>query len=85
MSKNKGKTCVITVYCSKCNTQLYRYRKVGLGTLIKCYADMIIEDHTKGDLKCPKCGQQFARHAIIHNRPAHKIIQGKIFARGLHG
>ena len=53
--------------------------------LIKCYVDMIIEDRTKGDLKCPHCGQEFARHAVIHNRPAHKIIQGKVFAKGLHG
>lgn len=77
--------CTIDVYCTKCRTRLYRYRKEGLGHLLKCYIDNILEDYTNGDLKCPKCGQQFARHAIIHNRPAHKIIQGKVFVKGGHG
>ena len=44
---------------------------------------MILEDHTKGDLKCPKCGQQFARKKVIHNKPANKIIQGKVYVKGL--
>ncbi len=79
------KTYTIAVHCSKCKFLLYDYKKEGAGTLIKCYADMIIKDNTKGDLKCPNCGQEFARHAIIHNRPAHKIIGGKVFVRGHHG
>lgn len=80
-----SKACIIKIYCNQCRTFLYRYEKIGAGTLIKCYIDMIKEDKTNGDLKCPECGQEFARNAIIHNRPAHKIIQGKVFTRGLHG
>lgn len=79
------KTYTITIHCAKCQAMLYRYRKEGAGTLIKCYVDMIISDNTKGDLKCPACGQDFARHAIIHNRPAHKIIRGKVIVKGHHG
>ena len=71
----------ITIYCIKCKIPLYCYRKKGTGTLIKCYVDMVKKDYTNGDLKCPKCNQQFARHAIIHNKPAYKIIQGKVFVR----
>lgn len=79
------KTYTIGVHCSKCTTLLYRYKKEGPGSLVKCYADMIMEDKTNGDLKCPECGEAFARHATIHNRPAHKIIRGKVFVRGHHG
>ncbi|MEK7088952.1 MAG: hypothetical protein AAB913_02385 [Patescibacteria group bacterium] len=81
----KKNTYTIAVHCAKCKFLLYRYKKEGAGTLIKCYANMITEDNTKGDLKCPSCGQEFARHATIHNRPAHKIIGGKVFVRGHHG
>lgn len=79
------KTYTITIHCAKCKFLLYRYKKEGGGTLIKCYIDMITKDNTKGNLKCPNCGQKFARNATVHNRPAHKIIRGKIFVRGHHG
>lgn len=75
----------IDIHCARCTTKLYRYKKEGGGELIKCYVDMIMEDYTCGDLKCPKCRQAFARDAIVHNRPAHKIIRGKVFVRGHHG
>jgi DNA-directed RNA polymerase subunit M/transcription elongation factor TFIIS len=81
----KKDTYTIAVHCNNCRSILYRYKKEGGGTLIKCYVDMIIEDYTNGDLKCPKCNQEFARNAIIHNRPAHKIIGGKVFVKGHHG
>lgn len=81
----KSGTFTIAVHCNKCLSKLYRYKKEGGGTLIKCYADMIMEDYTKGDLTCPNCNQEFARYAIIHNRSAHKIIKGRVFVRGHHG
>ena len=59
------------------------YLDDGTGGLVKCFVDRIAEDHTRGDLKCPSCGQEFARLATIRGRPAHKIIQGKIFTRGM--
>jgi len=82
MSKNRTKIYVIEVVCAKCGTMLYRYAKEGAGQLLKCYISGVREDNTKGDRRCPKCGQEFAREAMIHGRPAHKIIQGKVNIRG---
>ncbi len=77
-----GNTNIILIYCNKCQTKLYKYNKESGDKLVKCYIDKITKDYTKGDLKCKKCDQKFARNAIIHNKPAHKIIQGKVFVRG---
>ncbi len=73
----------ISIHCAKCSTLLYRYRKGGTGGLVKCYVERIAEDRTEGDLKCPQCGQEFARPRTIGAKPVHKIIQGKVFARGM--
>ena len=72
---------MIKIYCRKCGTLLYKYDKVKPGHLVKCYKDRILRDYTNGDLKCPRCGARFAREAIIHGKPANKIIQGKVFVR----
>jgi ribosomal protein S27E len=81
-TKKKGRrTHIIKVYCAKCQTLLYKYQKAGLGSLIKCYKDRIAEDYTRGDLKCPKCGETFAREAVYHGKPANKIILGKVYVR----
>ena len=71
----------IKIYCSKCNSLLYEYHKAGRGLLVKCYKDRIKEDYTHGDLRCPKCGTDFARERMIHGKPAHKIIQGKVYVK----
>ena len=78
----KKKIFVISVHCAKCRTILYGYQKEGKGSLAKCFVDRIIKDYTKGNLKCPKCDQEFARLTKIGGRPAHKIIQGKVFVKG---
>jgi len=62
---------------------LYKYRKGGTGALVKCFVERIAEDRTNGDLTCPGCGQLFAREYAISGKPAHKIIQGKVFTRGM--
>ena len=72
----------IKIFCVNCHFHLYDYNKNKQGHLVKCYKDMIVKDYTKGDLKCPKCGQVFAREAIYHCRPANKIIQGKVYHQG---
>lgn len=72
----------IKIHCAKCNELLYYYQKDKLGHLVKCYKDRILEDYTIGDLKCPKCGEEFAHEAVYHCRPANKIIQGKVITRG---
>jgi len=76
---SKGR--IIKVYCAKCKTLLYKYYKQSPGHLIKCYKSRIIQDFTNGDLRCPKCKQQFARETLIHGKPADKIIQGKVLVR----
>jgi len=73
----------IAVHCMKCRRLLYRYAKGGTGGLVKCFVERILEDHTDGDLTCPVCRQPFARPVTIAGRPAHKIIQGKVFTRGM--
>lgn len=78
-----GKLRTIAIHCAKCRTLLYTYRKGGTGGLVKCFVDRIVEDHTRGDLSCPNCGQAFARRRTIRHKPAHKIIQGKVFTRGM--
>lgn len=82
MTKNKTKEFIIKIICANCGALLYRYKKEGPGSLVKCYVEGILKDFTKGNLKCPKCNQQFARLAKYHNRPAHKIIQGKVIVKG---
>jgi len=73
----------IGIHCAGCRTLLYRYRKGGTGALVKCFVERIVEDRTAGDLHCPRCGQQFARERMMAGQPAHKIIQGKVFTRGM--
>ena len=86
----------ITVACSKCSEQLFRYKKKnGLrSNLIKCYTERIVGDpHGLLDdrapastsepsvLCCPVCGSGFARDAMIHGRPALKMVGGKVRMR----
>lgn len=73
----------IAIHCAACRTLLYRYRKGGRGGLVKCRPDRIVQDNTGGDLRCPECGQQFARAVTMGGGPAHKIIQGKVYTRGM--
>ncbi len=73
----------IEIFCLKCKTLLYKYKKGGTGGLVKCFKKRICEDNTKGDLKCPKCGVEFARKIEITGREAHKIVQGKVFTKGM--
>ncbi|MFP3859787.1 MAG: hypothetical protein ACLFUW_03100 [Bacteroidales bacterium] len=49
--------------------------------MVKCFRDRIKEDYTNGDLKCPHCGEQFARERMINGKPAYKIVQGKVFMK----
>lgn len=68
----------IKVHCAACSRLLYKYQKSGPGRLVKCFVDKIVQDNTEGDLRCPECGQEFARETMAYGRPAGKIIQGKV-------
>lgn len=73
----------IDIRCAGCRALLYKYRKGGRGGLVKCFVERITDDRTRGDLRCPECDQTFARETRIGGRAAHKIIQGKVFTRGM--
>ena len=73
----------IAIHCLGCRQLLYRYRKGGRGALVKCFVDRIVEDRTAGDLRCPGCGETFARLIRIGAKSAHKIVGGKVFTRGM--
>ena len=73
----------ISIFCAACCTLLYKYHKGGRGGLVKCLESRIVVDRTKGDLKCPRCGQEFARFKMMEGQRAHKIIQGKVYTKGL--
>ena len=73
----------IGIHCAGCKALLYKYRKGGTGGLVKCFVDRIVEDRTAGDLRCPQCSQEFARARMFSGKPAHKIIAGKVFVRGM--
>ena len=62
---------------------MYKYRKGGRGGLVKCILERITEDHTKGDMRCPKCDREFARFKMYGGQGAHKIIQGKVYTKGM--
>lgn len=78
----------VSVNCSKCRKQLFRYKKKN-GTksnLIKCFIERIAEDSAnvlkdQGEdadtFTCPSCQTQFARAAMIKGLPALKLVGGK--------
>ena len=73
----------IGIHCRGCRTLLYKYSKGGTGGLVKCFVARILDDRTAGDLRCHNCGREFARFQMMAGKPAHKIIQGKVFTRGM--
>jgi hypothetical protein len=42
----KGPSKTVDIYCVKCKTQLYKYRKGGKGALVKCFKERISQDFT---------------------------------------
>ena len=73
----------VSIFCAKCKTLLYKYHKGGHGGLVNCILERISDDRTNGDMTCPECSQEFARFKMYGGQPAHKIIQGKVFTKGM--
>jgi len=71
----------IDIQCAKCRHPLYRYAKGGKGSLVKCFIERIVEDHTRQTATCPECQQVFGREAMIRGVPAIKIIAAKVRTR----
>ncbi|XOV80402.1 MAG: hypothetical protein ACFHVJ_05470 [Aestuariibacter sp.] len=74
----KGPVRTVQIYCTKCRSLLFKYRKGGKGALVKCFKERIVEDYTQTPCVCPECHQQFAREAQIRGTPAYKMIGGKV-------
>ncbi len=74
----KGPQTSVDIFCSRCGTQLYRYRKGGKGALVKCFKERITVDYTATPCVCPGCGNEFARETLIRGAPAYKMIGGKV-------
>ena len=70
---------IIKVYCRSCHSLLLTYHKGGRGHLIKLHLHKIVQDLTVQRGVCWKCGTDFGREAIIKNRPALKVIGGKVY------
>lgn len=70
---------IIHIFCMNCRTQLLTYRKGGKGQLVKIRLHKIVKDFTVDKGFCPECGTQFGREAVIRNKPALKVIGGKLF------
>ncbi|KAA3651225.1 MAG: hypothetical protein DWP95_00770 [Proteobacteria bacterium] len=77
----RGPTKTVDVYCSQCQTRLFKYRKGGKGALVKCFKERISQDFTNKPCHCPECGQEFARDTLVRGTPAYKMIGGKVFAK----
>jgi len=77
----KGPIRTVDIYCAKCKSQLFKYRKGGKGALIKCFKERIVEDYTHTPCTCPQCGQIFARDTLIRGAPAFKMIGGKVICK----
>jgi hypothetical protein len=68
----------VDIFCSKCRTSLYKYKKGGKGALIKCFKERIVKDFTVTPCVCPNCGSVFAREMLIRGMPAYKMVGGKV-------
>jgi hypothetical protein len=71
----------VDIYCNQCKTQLFKYRKDGKGTLLKCFKQRITKDFTVSPCTCPNCNTIFARDTLIRGTPAFKMIGGKVFCK----
>ncbi len=74
----KGPVRTVEIFCAKCKVILFKYRKGGKGSLVKCFKERIVEDYTKIACICPKCEHVFARESLVRGAPAYKMIGGKV-------
>ncbi|WP_371379687.1 hypothetical protein [Thalassotalea aquiviva] len=75
----KAPTKAVDIFCSKCQQQLFKYKKGGKGALVKCFKERICKDFTADGCTCPNCDSQFARETLIRGTPAYKMMGGKVW------
>jgi len=71
----------VDVLCQKCRALLYKYKKGGKGSLLKCFKERVVEDYTETACTCPKCDTVFARDVLVNGTPAFKIIGNKAYCK----
>ncbi len=71
----------VSIFCARCRTILFKYKKGGKGALVKCFKERISKDYTSTACQCPACEQLFARETLIRGMPAYKIIGGKVVTK----
>jgi len=71
----------VRVHCAACRAFLYKYHKGGTGALVKVYLERIAVDATPEAGVCGGCGAVVARPAVIHGRPALKMVGGKVVVK----
>jgi|TARA_R110002153_G_scaffold142654_2_gene293739 hypothetical protein len=76
---SKAPSKSVSIFCSNCQHQLFRYKKGGKGALIKCFKERITQDFTTQAGICPACETVFARDMLIRGTPAFKMIGGKVW------
>ncbi|GEK10893.1 hypothetical protein HUZ36_21125 [Pseudoalteromonas sp. McH1-7] len=74
----KGPVRTVDIFCASCKQKLFKYRKGGKGSLVKCFKERISQDFTAEQTSCPSCGSVFARDSLVRGAPALKIIGGKV-------
>jgi len=74
----KGPSKTVEIFCAGCRTKLFKYRKGGKGSLIKCFKERIVSDFTNQTCQCPNCQVIFARETLVRGTPAYKMIGGKV-------
>lgn len=53
----------VQIFCSGCKTLLFKYRKGGKGSLVKCFIERIVEDHTAPPVSAPNVNKRLrAKH-----------------------
>ncbi|GAC31838.1 hypothetical protein [Paraglaciecola polaris] len=69
----------VSIFCSRCQHPLFKYKKGGKGALVKCFKERISKDFTTEPGTCPECKTVFARDMLIRGTPAFKMIGGKVW------
>ncbi len=77
----KAPSKTVKIFCSKCQTQLYKYQKGGKGALIKAFKQRIVKDFTHTPCTCQNCQNVFARETLIRGTPAFKFIGDRVWCK----
>src|SRR6056297_1442079 len=58
-----NRSCMLTIYCSRCKNKLWKYKKIGPGQVLRCHKKRIIQIYScyfEDQGAWCKCGQRIA-------------------------